>query len=62
MKVKLQTGVYIPTSTKSFTCVGCIFLSDNGGMCKAPDSIYKSCFYSHQLFHRSQKCFKIFDL
>lgn len=62
MKVKLRTGVYIPISIKSFTCKGCIFLSDNGGICKAPDSIYKSCFNCQQLFHHSQKCFKIFDL
>lgn len=62
MKVKLRTGVYIPTPIESFTCVGCVFLSANGGMCKAPDCIYTYCFNCHQLFHNSQKSFKIFEL
>lgn len=62
MKVKLLEKVYIPTSTKKFTCKGCVFLSDNNAICKAPESIYTSCFCSQQLFCRSQKCFKIFDL
>lgn len=62
MKVKLQEGVYIPTSIKTFTCVGCVFLHTNNGICKAPDSIYLSCIRGDQLFHRSQKFSKIFDL
>lgn len=62
MKVKLRENVYIPTSTELFTCKGCVFLSDNNAICKAPDSIYTSCFCSHQLFLHSQKFSKIFDL
>ena len=62
MKVKLQKNVYIPIPTERSTCIGCIFLSDNKGQCKTPDSIYMSCFKVNQVFHRSQKFFKIFDL
>jgi hypothetical protein len=62
MKVKLRSGVYIPTSTELFTCVNCVFISDNGGICKAPDSIYTSCCKRNQLFHKSQEFFKIFEL
>ena len=62
MKVKLQKNVYIPIPTERFTCVGCVFLSANKGMCKAPDSIYISCFKVNQLFHHSQKFSKIFEL
>lgn len=62
MKVKLRKDEYISTSTKLFTCIGCVFLSDNNGMCKAPDPIYKSCFNCNQLFHHSRKFSKIFDL
>ena len=40
MKVKLREDMYIPTSTEKFTCKGCVFISDNEGICKAPDSIY----------------------
>ena len=54
--------MYIPTPIKSFTCVGCVFLSANKGICHAPDSIYKYCFGCHQLFRNSQKFSKIFDL
>lgn len=62
MKVKLREEIYTPTSTELFTCTGCVFLSDNNAICKAPDSIYISCFCSQQLFHHSQKFSKIFDL
>ncbi len=62
MKVKLRENMYIPTSTKRFTCKGCVFLSDNNAICEAPDSIYTSCFGCRQLFHHSQKFSKIFDL
>ena len=62
MKVKLREDMYIPTSTEKFTCKGCVFISDNEGICKAPDSIYISCYKVNQLFHHFQKCFKIFDL
>lgn len=62
MKVKLRKDVYIPTPTELYTCVGCVFLSANGGMCKAPDSIYTFCGKVNQSFHRSQKFSKIFDL
>lgn len=62
MKVKLQENVYISTSTKLLTCVGCAFLSNGKGMCKAPDSIYMPCRNSHQLFSHSQKSSEIFDL
>lgn len=62
MKVKLREKVYIPTPIELFTCEGCAFLSNNGGICKAPDSIYTSCSNCNQLFHNSQKFFKIFDL
>lgn len=62
MKVQLQKTVYIPASSKLFTCVGCVFVSDNGGLCEAPDSIYEYCFKCDQLFYQSQKYFKIFDL
>lgn len=62
MKIKLRTGVYMTTPIKSFTCVGCVFLSTNNGTCNAPDSIYTSCFNCHQLFCHSQKSSKIFDL
>ena len=62
MKVKLREGVYIPVPTTLFTCVGCIFLHANNGICKAPDSIYTSCFNSQQLFLQYQKKFKTFDL
>lgn len=62
MKVKLQEGVYIPTPIKAFTCVGCVFLSANKGLCHAPDSIYTYCFNCRQLFCHSQKSSKIFDL
>ena len=62
MKIKLRKEVYIPISTKLFTCVGCIFLSDNKGICNAPDSIYKYYFNHNQFFHHSQRIFKIFDL
>lgn len=62
MKVKLREKVYIPTPIKTFTCVGCVFLSANKGICHAPDSIYKYCFGCHQLFRNSQKFSKIFDL
>lgn len=62
MKVKLRESVYMPVPTKGFTCIGCVFLSDNRGICKAPDSIYTSCEYRRQFFHNSQKFFKIFDL
>lgn len=62
MKIKFRENVYIPTPTKIFTCRGCVFLSANGGICKAPDSIYTFCFNHNQLFHHSQKSFKIFDL
>lgn len=62
MKVQLRKDVYIPTFTERFTCAGCDFLSVNKGLCKAPDSIYVSCFKCQQLFHRSQNFFKIFDL
>lgn len=62
MKVKLREGVYIPTPTERFTCIGCVFLSDNKGICNAPDSIYTYCFNCRQLFHHSQTFSKIFDL
>ena len=62
MKVKFRKNVYIPTSTELFTCVGCVFLSANNGICNAPDSIYISCFKVNQLFHHSQKFSKIFEL
>jgi hypothetical protein len=62
MKVKLREKVYIPIPTEGFTCIGCVFLSANNGICKAPDSIYTSCFNGNQLFHHSQKFSKIFDL
>ena len=62
MKVKLRKDVYIPAPTKLFTCKGCVFLSDNGATCKAPDSIYTYCFRCHQLFRHSQNIFKIFEL
>lgn len=62
MKVKFREGVYIPIPTERSTCVGCVFISADKGMCKAPDSIYTACFNVNQLFHNSQKFFKIFDL
>lgn len=62
MKVKLREDVYIATPTEYSTCVSCVFLSDNGGICDAPNFIYTSCAYCHQVLHHSQKCFKIFDL
>ncbi len=62
MKVKFRENMYIPTSTKLFTCKGCVFLSDNGTMCEAPDCIYTSCCKVNQLFHNSQKFSKIFEL
>ena len=62
MKVKLREEVYIPTATERFTCMGCVFLHTNNGVCKAPDSIYLSCVHGDQLFHRSQEFSKIFDL
>jgi hypothetical protein len=62
MKVKLQEDVYIPIPIERFTCMGCVFLSDNGARCKAPDSIYTYCFKCQQLFRHSQNIFKIFDL
>lgn len=62
MKIKLREDVYIPTPTEKFTCLGCIFLSNNQGICNAPDSIYISCFKVNQLFHHSQKFSKIFEL
>lgn len=62
MKVKLREDMYIPTPTELFTCMGCVFLSANNGICQAPDCIYTSCFNCHQLFHRSQKISKIFEL
>lgn len=62
MKVKLREEVYMPTPIKTFTCVGCVFLSDNGVMCNAPDSIYTFCCEVNQSFHHSQKFSKIFDL
>lgn len=40
MKVKFRENVYTPIPTERSTCVGCVFLSANKGMCKAPDSIY----------------------
>lgn len=40
MKVKFRENVYTPIPTERYTCVGCVFLSANKGMCKAPDSIY----------------------
>lgn len=62
MKVKLRENVYIPISIGRFTCVGCVFLSDNRGICTAPDDIYTSCFNSHKLFCHFQNISKIFDL
>lgn len=62
MKVKFREGVYISTPTELFTCKDCVFLHPNNGICEAPDSIYTSCFDCNQLFHNSQKFFKIFDL
>lgn len=62
MKVKLRESVYMPVPTKRFTCVGCVFLSDDRGTCNAPNSIYTSCEHHRQIFHNSQKFFKIFDL
>ena len=62
MKIKLGEEVYIPIPYERFTCRGCAFLHVNNEICKAPDSIYTSCFNCHQVFHNSQKCFKIFDL
>ena len=62
MKVKLREDVYISILTERFTCIGCVFLSDNKGMCNAPDCIYTFCKDYHQLFHNSQKFSKIFDL
>lgn len=62
MKVKLREDVYIPVPTELFTCKSCIFLSNNGGLCAAPDSIYTSCKDHRQLFHNSQKFSKIFEL
>lgn len=62
MKVKLREDVYIPISIGRFTCVGCVFLSDNGGTCNAPDCIYTSCFNCHKLFCHFPKISKIFDL
>ena len=40
MKVKLREDVYIATPTEYSTCVSCVFLSDNGGICNAPNYIY----------------------
>lgn len=40
MKVKFRENVYTPIPTERSTCVDCVFLSANKGMCKAPDSIY----------------------
>ena len=62
MKVKLQTGVYISTPTEYSTCVSCVFLSDNGGICKAPNFIYHSCIDCHQVYHHSQKFSQIFNV
>ena len=62
MKVKLREDVYIATPTKYSTCVSCVFLSDNGGICNAPNFIYTPCADWHQVFHHFQECFKIFDL
>lgn len=62
MKIKLRKEVYIPISTELFTCVGCIFLSDNKAICNAPKSIYKYCLDHSQFFCHSQRIFKIFDL
>lgn len=62
MKVKLREDVYIATPTEYSTCVSCIFLSDNGGICNAPDLIYTSCIDGHQVFHHSQNFSKIFEL
>lgn len=62
MKVKLQEDVYISTPTKYSTCVSCVFISDRGGLCNAPDSLYSSCVDCHQVFHDFQKLSKIFDL
>lgn len=62
MKVKLREDVYISIPTEKFTCKGCVFLSDNKGLCNAPDCIYTLCKDCHQLFHNSQIFFKIFEL
>lgn len=62
MQVKLREDVFISMPTERFTCMGCVFLSDNKGMCNAPDCIYTFCKDHNQLFHNSQKSSKIFDL
>lgn len=62
MKVELRENVYKSIPTERFTCIGCVFLSDNKGMCNAPDCIYAFCKDYHQLFRHSQKFSKIFDL
>ena len=62
MKIKWRKDVYISIPTEWSTCTGCAFISDNGVICKAPDSIYTSCLKCNRLFHRSQNFFKIFDL
>jgi hypothetical protein len=62
MKVKLREEVYIPIPTERFTCMGCVFLHSNNGICKAPDSIYTACFACNHLFYKSEKISKIFDL
>ena len=62
MKIKLREEVYIPISTEKLTCIGCVFLAANKGLCEAPYSVYSSCFACHQLFRQSPKFSKIFDL
>lgn len=62
MKVELRENVYISIPTERLTCIGCVFLSDNKGICNAPDCIYAFCKDYHQLFHNFQKSSKIFDL
>lgn len=62
MKIKLRENVYIPIPTKGFTCMSCVFLSNNNAICTAPDSVYIPCSHNPQLFHHSQKFSKIFDL